>query len=64
MLSKYNVLVKFGNEVPSEAQAKALMALEKQLRQSTKMDIRVFKDKMGDDSKLRIRMNPEERNKL
>ena len=64
MLGKYNVLVRFGDQIPSEAQAEALMALEKHLRQLTKLDCRVFKDKMSDDSKLRVRMTPEERNKL
>lgn len=64
MLGKYNVLVKFGDSVQSEAQAKALMDFEKQLRQLTGQDVRVFKDKMGDDSKLRIRMTVEERNRL
>ena len=64
MLGKFNVLVQFGSEIPSEAQAQALMNLEKNLRSITGLDIRVFKDKMGDDSKLRIRMTPDERSRL
>ena len=64
MLGKYNVLVRFGDQIPSEAQAEALMAFEKNLRQLTKMDCRVFKDKMGDDSKLRVRMTERERDRL
>lgn len=47
------VTVKFDGEVPSTAQAQAMMAFEKQLRILTGMDIRVFKERMADDSKLR-----------
>jgi len=49
---------------PSEAQGEALLAFEKHLRQLTGFDVRVFKDKMQDDSKLRIRMTPDERSRL
>ena len=58
------VVVKFGEEIPSEMQGVALLAFEKHLRSLTGMDCRVFKDKMGDDSKLRIRMTQAERDKL
>ena len=58
------VTVKFVGEVSPEHQAMALMAFEKHLRFLTKQDVRVFKDKMGDDSKLRIRMTLLERDKL
>lgn len=58
-----HVLVSFGGEVPQEVQGPALMDFEKSLRRSG-LDIRVFKDRMGDDSKLRVKMTPEERNKL
>jgi hypothetical protein len=64
MLGKYNVLVKFGDSIPSEAQAMALMALEKNLRILTKLDVRVFKELKQDDSKLRRLMTVEQRNKL
>ena len=59
-----NVIVKFGDDVPSQCQGPALLSFEKHLRELTKLDCRVFKDKMGDDSKLRIRMTPFEREKL
>jgi hypothetical protein len=59
-----NVLVRFGDQIPSEAQGPALMAFEKSLRQSTGLDCRVFKDRMGDDSKLRIMMTPAQREAL
>jgi len=59
-----NVTVRFDEKIPQEAQGEALMTFEKKLRALTGMDIRVFKDRMGDDSKLRIKMTPAEREKL
>jgi hypothetical protein len=59
-----HVLVKFGDEIPSDAQGPALLAFEKMLRQSTGLDCRVFKNRMGDDSKLRIMMTKEQREAL
>ena len=58
-----NVLVKFGADVPPEAEGPALLHFEQELRRTGK-DIRVFKDKMGDDSKLRVKMTQMERNAL
>lgn len=58
------ITVRFSEGVPSDAQAVSLMLLEKQLRTITGMDCRVFKEKMGDDSKLRIKMTQMERDKL
>ena len=58
------VVVKFPKEVPLEAQGTALLLMEKALRASTSLDIRVVKDLMGDDSKLRVRMTLEQRAKL
>lgn len=60
----YPVTVKFPDDVPGEAQGKALLAFETHLRQLTNMDVRVFKDRMGDDSKLRVMMTKEQRNAL
>lgn len=54
------VTVKFDVEVPEEG--RLLLAIEKMLR--VQGDFRVFKQKMSDDSKLRVRMTPEERDKL
>lgn len=59
-----HVVVKFGDGVPADAQGHALMEFEKVLRKTTGLDCRVFKDRMGDDSKLRVKMTPEEREKL
>ena len=58
------VIVKFPEGVPDLAQAEALMAFEKVLRKLTGLDVRVLKDRMGDDSKLRVKMTPEERERI
>lgn len=59
------VTVKFGEAVPGDAQGVALLAFEKHLRELCPGKwIEVFKDHMGDDSKLRAAMTPEQRAKL
>ena len=58
------VVVKFPKEVPLAAQGSALLLMEQALRASTGLDVRVVKDLMGDDSKLRVRMTLEQRAKL
>ena len=63
-MSPLHILVRFGAEVPSQAQGVTLMSFEKHLRALTRLDIRVFKDEMGDDSKLRVKMTPIERERL
>ena len=52
-MSHITVTVKFDGDVPANAQSKAMMDFEKQLRILSGLDIRVFKDRMEDDSKLR-----------
>lgn len=47
-------LVRFDDGVPDDLQAKALFDFEKILRTgAAELDIRVFKDRMVDDSQLR-----------
>lgn len=58
-----SVIVKIPDEVPAEIQGPALLEFEKNLRKCG-LDVRVFKNKMGDDSKLRIKMTPAERERL
>ena len=58
------VLVRFPEAVPTEVQGPALLWFEMTLRLMTKQDIRVVKDLMGDDSKLRRFMTIEQRRKL
>jgi len=57
------ILVKFGAGIPGAAQAKVMFDMEVAL-QKMGHDVRVFKENMGDDSKLRILMTTEERNRL
>ena len=64
ILRKNTVLISFASNIPSEVQSKGMMEFEKILRRMTGMEIEVFKEVMGDDSKLRVQMTPEERNKL
>jgi len=63
-MKEIHVVVRFGEGVSSEAQGEALLSLEKHLRALTGQDCRVFKDRMGDDSKLRIKMTQIERDRL
>lgn len=58
------VVVRFPPEVPLSEQGVFLLAAERNLRGATRLDIRVVKDLMGDDSKLRKVMTLEQRNKL
>lgn len=58
------VIVRFPDAVPVEAQGPALLWFEHTLRLLTKLDVRVVKELMGDDSKLRRFMTIEQRDKL
>lgn len=48
------VLVDFEVGIPDDIQAKALFDFEISLRQLTGLDCRVFKERMKDDSQLRV----------
>ena len=58
------VIVKFGEGFPLGEEGPSLLAFERQLREHTGLDCRVFKERMGDDSKLRVKMTLLERDKL
>ena len=58
------VVVKFPVEIPLAVQGPFLLDAEKRLRASTGLDVRVVKDLQGDDSRLRVMMTIEKRNKL
>lgn len=58
------VVVKFPPEIPLDVQGPVLLNAEKSLRAATGLDVRVVKDLMGDDSKLRVRMTIAQRDKL
>lgn len=59
-----HVVVKFGKDVPLDAQGCALLELELSLRGSTGLRIEVFKEAKGDDSKLRSAMTLQQRARL
>lgn len=48
------VLVRCDEGIPDDIQAKCLFDLEVNLRERSGLDIGVFKDRMQDDSKLRV----------
>ena len=58
------VVVKFPAEIPADTQGPVLMCMELLLRTLTKQDVRVVKDPMGDDSKLRRLMTIKMRENL
>lgn len=51
------VMVRFEDGVPDDVQAKCLFDFERNLRIRSGLDIRVFKDRMKDDSRLRVIMD-------
>ena len=60
-----HVVVKFGSDVPSDVQGFAMLQFERDLRARMPGKwIEVFKDNKGDDSKLRMAMTKEQREKL
>lgn len=64
-LSPLHVVVRFGSGISGDVQARSLLEFERVLRKNSGGDwIEVFKEIMGDDSKLRNLMSQEQRNKL
>ena len=55
------ITVTFDAGIPSDVQGPALLEMERYCRTMSGLDCRVFKARMGDDSKLRMAMTPEER---
>lgn len=43
--------------IPDDIQAKCMFDFEVALREASGLDVRVFKDRMADDSKLRVVMD-------
>lgn len=58
------VTVHFDEGIPVDLQGVALLDMEKSLRALSGLDVRVYKDLMGDDSKVRKFMTIEQRAKL
>jgi len=63
-LPDFHVLVQFGRGISGDAQGRAMLAFERNLRELTRDPVEVFKATMGDDSKLRRSMTAEQRAKL
>ncbi len=60
-----HVVVRFGSDVPSDVQGSAMLQFERDLRARMPGKwVEVFKDNKGDDSKLRMSMTKEQREKL
>ena len=59
----YEIMIDFGPGIPASAQADTMLAMEKTLRLRG-IPADVFTKTTGDDSKLRVLMTPEERQKL
>lgn len=53
-MSHVKVTVRFDGDVPDDVQAKALFDFEVSMRQMSGLDVRVFKERMADDSRLRV----------
>lgn len=64
MADRLEVVVRFPKEIDADSQGFALLEMEATLRRRTRLDVRVVKDLMGDDSKLRSRMTIQIREKL
>lgn len=58
------VIIQFAANISGDAQAKSMLAMERHLRQITGQEIQVFKEAMGDDSRLRASMTAAQRAKL
>jgi hypothetical protein len=50
-------VVRFEDGIPDDLQAKSMFDMERFLRVHSLEDVRVFKDRMADDSKLRVVMD-------
>mgnify|MGYP001615276554 CR=1 FL=1 len=59
----YEVIVEFGKTVHPDMQGRVMLYMEKFLREHG-VPAEVFKRTASDDSKLRLRMTPEERKNL
>lgn len=64
MNTDHHIIVSFGPGLSPKEQGPMLLAFERLARQFTGKPVEVFKHRMGDDSRLRRSMTPEERAKL
>jgi predicted double-glycine peptidase len=59
----YHVIMRFGAGIPASTQGEVMLDLEKALRKRG-LPAEVYRDTMGDDSKLRRAMTVDQRQKL
>ena len=59
----HEVIVDFGKAIPPDTQGKVLLQMERSLREAG-IAAEVFKRTMVDDSKLRLKLTTDERQKL
>ncbi len=60
----HHIRMTFGASFDVNARNSLLLAFEKLARETTGLPVEVFLDRMGDDSKLRNAMTPEQRARL
>ena len=63
-MKDHHAKIEFGPGFTFEERSSLLLAFEKLARERTGKPVEVFRDRMGDDSKLRIAMTPEQRKGL
>ncbi len=64
-LPPLHVVVRFGSGISGDVQARSLLEFERILRKNSGGQwLEVLKEIMGDDSKLRAMMTPEQRKRL
>lgn len=63
-LPDHHVIVRFGKAISGDAQGRAMLAMERHLREIGAGPCEVFKDPLGDDSKLRRAMTQQQRDRL
>ena len=63
-LPSNHIEVKFGDAISGDVQGRALLHLERYLREELKVPAEVYKEVMADDSKRRRDMTPDERKRL
>jgi len=59
----FHVIVRFGAGIPASTQGEVMLDMEKNLR-SRGLPAEVFKETVGDDSKLRRAMTSQQRDRL
>lgn len=64
VLPPYHIEVKFGPAISNDTQGKALLAMERYVRETLGVPVECYKETMPDDLKRRRDMTPEQRENL